>query len=176
MKKMVLGLTAAVVVSVVLLFLYLWRPTSGEVKPTEVRPETGYLAPDFTLRDLEGKEVKLSESRGQVVLVNFWASWCPPCRAEIPEIEAYYQKNGQKVVILGVDLQEDPARVKSFARTMNMHYPILLDSGQVAKQYRVRVIPTTFVVSPRGVISDVFTGPMSYSQIEKMVLKASLLK
>jgi peroxiredoxin len=99
-------------------------------------PETagihkGNVAVDFSLKALDGTEVSLSDYRGNVVLVNFWATWCPPCRAEIPDIEAAYQERQQDgLVVLGVSVEQTHASVEPFVQAEGMTYPVLLDEGR----------------------------------------------
>jgi peroxiredoxin len=106
---------------------------------------------DFTLTDLEGKPWTLRALRGKVVMVNFWATWCPPCRKEIPDLEALYQRfRSQGLVILGIS-DEDAAKVRPFGERFGMTYPILLDPGDnVNKLFAVEGIPKTFVYGRDG--------------------------
>jgi thiol-disulfide isomerase/thioredoxin len=135
-------------------------------------PQKGFVAPDFTLEMLDGSETTLSDLRGQVVLINFWATWCPPCRAEMPAIqEVYEQYRDQGFIVLAVDIVEDDARVTTFADQLELTFPILMDrDGDVSERYRIRSIPTTFFVDRSGVIQDiVIGGPMSRALIESKV-------
>jgi peroxiredoxin len=106
---------------------------------------------DFTLKDLHGKKYTLSELRGKIVLVNFWATWCPPCRAEMPDLDAIYTHfQSQGLVILSLS-DEDPFKVSSFISPTNYHPPVLLDTGgKIAKQLHVDGIPKTFVFDREG--------------------------
>ena len=126
-------------------------------------PRTGFRAPDFTLTTLEGETVTLSDFKGQPVLINFWATWCPPCRAEMPAIQAAYERYAaQGLVVLGVDMAESPDVVAAFVQRFGIRFPIPLDRDeQVATQYRVRAIPTSFFVDREGVVRSTFTGPMN---------------
>jgi peroxiredoxin len=126
-------------------------------------PQAGFPAPDFTLTTLDGETVTLSALRGRPVLINFWATWCPPCRAELPAIQSAYDRYAdQGLVVLAVDMAEPPQTVAAFAEEFGLRFPIPLDrDGQVAAQYRVRAIPTSFFVDREGVIRSVFIGPMN---------------
>jgi cytochrome c biogenesis protein CcmG/thiol:disulfide interchange protein DsbE len=129
-------------------------------------PREGFLAPDFTLDTLEGNKVTLSELRGKIVVVNLWATWCLPCRAETPALEkSYEQYKDSGVVILGVDLtnQDLVSDVKSFVQEFKLTYPILLDqAGNVGYLYQLKGIPTTFFINREGIIRTVVVGgPMS---------------
>ena len=106
---------------------------------------------DFTLTDLKGREWTFKDLRGKVVLVNFWATWCPPCRKEIPDLDALYKRfKGQGLVILGVS-DDTPTKVRTFAREKKIAYPVLLDPGsKVKKLYSVEGIPMSFVYARNG--------------------------
>lgn len=144
---------------------------SGQADPSMVppAPRAGFRAPDFTLDTLDGESVTLSDLRGQAVLINFWATWCPPCRAELPTIQTAYDRHvDQGLVVLAVDMSESPQTVVAFARRFGLSFPIPLDrDGQVAAQYRVRAIPTSFFVDRESVVRSVFTGPMNRPLIEQ---------
>jgi len=100
------------------------------------------------LLNLEGEEVSLSDSSGQPALINFWATWCPPCLEELPAIQATYQ-NSDDLVVLGVNFQERLTNVKSFVEQEGLTFPILLDEeGRLALLYRVRSLPTSFFLEP----------------------------
>lgn len=133
-------------------------------------PRIGYRAPQFTLTDIHGKKVDLRTvtNGNRVTLVNFWATWCPPCRAEIPELVKFYRQYQTKgVALLAVNLQESPEAVKAFAGKNGMRFPVLLDgSGKVARVYQVYAIPTTFILDRRGVIRDLIQGGTSLASLQ----------
>ncbi|HHZ79871.1 MAG TPA: TlpA family protein disulfide reductase [Candidatus Marinimicrobia bacterium] len=105
-------------------------------------------APDFTLSDMDGNEVSLSDFKGNIVIINFWATWCGPCRFEIPDLIDLQEKYNGDLVILGVSLDYDgPSVVPQFAERLGISYPILYGNGQIAQRYGgVTGIPTTFVI------------------------------
>ena len=107
---------------------------------------------DFTLSDLSGKKVSLSSYQGKLVFLNFWATWCPPCRAEMPSMERLYQKLKTKgLAILAVDLQEDAKSVQKFIDEHKLTFTVLLDSdGRVGATYGARSIPTTYIIGRDG--------------------------
>jgi len=107
---------------------------------------------DFTLPDLQGNQVSLSAFKGKVVLLNFWATWCPPCRKEIPSMERLYKKYGdQGFEIVGVDLQESHATVADFVKEFGMTYTVLLDNkGETGATYGARSIPTSYIIDRSG--------------------------
>ncbi len=110
------------------------------------------LAPDFTLRDLDGNRHRLSDYRGRVVIVNFWATWCPPCRAEMPSMQRAWERlRKEGVVMLGIDVGEDEDTVFQFTADYPVEFPLLLDQdSSVIGRWPVRGLPTTFVVDPQG--------------------------
>ncbi|AMW98187.1 peroxiredoxin family protein [Rummeliibacillus stabekisii] len=147
--------------------------TKVETKETEKSGlEIGQYAPDFTLKTLEGKKVKLSDYRGKKVILNFWATWCPPCKEEIPHMEKYYKSLNKKdnVEILAVNLtSSDKSKeyIKEFAESYDITYPILLDKeGEQQKQYEIVTIPTTFFINESGQIKQKAVGPMDKGMME----------
>jgi peroxiredoxin len=119
-------------------------------------------APDFTLSDLQKNKITLSALRGKVVLVEFWATWCPPCRDMIPELNAVYTKYKDRgVVILGVSMDRGgdiPSSVRSFAKEHAIAYPVLLDDSDAASLYEVAGIPALFIVDKSGKVAGKHTG------------------
>jgi len=138
-------------------------------------PREGFLAPDFTLDTLDGSKITLSELRGKIVVINMWATWCPPCRAETPALEkSYEQYKDSGVVILGVDLtnQDSLSDVQSFVQEFKLTYPILLDrDGSVSNTlYQIKGLPSTFFVNREGIIrTAVVGGPMSETFIRSKI-------
>jgi len=133
--------------------------TSGGLIPS---PRTGFLAPGFQLETLDRKPIDLEELRGQVVVINLWASWCPPCRAEMPALQHVYEDlMDQGLVVLGVNMtaQDTESRAAEFVQEFGLTFPILLDrSGLVGKLYQSRALPTTFFVGRDAVIREVVVG------------------
>lgn len=126
----------------------------------------GEPAPEFTLTNLAGQPVALSDYRGKVVLVNFWATWCPSCISEMPDYEEIYQQHGGPAgdfVVLGVNLQEGQTQVKDYTSGLGLTFPILLDEdgGVTTRQYQVTGMPGSFVIDRQGVIFYRHVGPMS---------------
>ena len=119
-------------------------------------PEVGAIAPDFTLVNTIGDEVTLSDHRGQVVMINFWATWCPPCRQEMPGIESRYQQHRGSLEVLAIDNDEALEQVLSFTEEFELSFDPLLDPGaKVQIQYQVRAYPTTVFVNEHGIIQFV---------------------
>lgn len=129
--------------------------------------EIGAIAPEFTLLDLNGAEVQLSDYRGKVLLLNLWAIRCPPCRQEIPMfIEVYEDLKDQGFVILAVNIEESKEKVSDFVSVEGVTFPVLLDSSQeVARRYLVRFIPTSVVIDRDGVVRQIIVGMMQESQL-----------
>ena len=139
-------------------------PAGSDPTYLPASPSVGKLAPDFTWTGTDGRPVRLSGYRGQVVLINFWATWCPPCKAEMPEIEAYWKENRDKgVMILAVNVgDEDETTIRSFMQKNKLTFQALNDtSGQVASAYRIGGIPASYFVDPQGVIRDTVVGGMT---------------
>lgn len=141
--------------------------------------ETGVLkgdrAPDFTLASLTGEEVRLSDFRGKRVILNFWAAWCPPCRAEMPHMQKYYEDfhEDDNVVIVGVNVtatERHPDIVRSFVNENGITFPILLDEKrEVTSEYEVVAYPTSFFIDEWGTIQSKIIGPMDREQMQKHV-------
>jgi cytochrome c biogenesis protein CcmG/thiol:disulfide interchange protein DsbE len=126
-------------------------------------------APMFTLQDLNGQDVSLSDFEGKVVILDFWATWCPPCKAEIPHfIELYKQYKDKGLVVIGIALdQEGIDIIKPFVQKYGIEYPVLLPDGQVAKAYGgINSIPTTFVIDSAGNVRQKYVGYRDKSVFE----------
>jgi len=139
----------------------------GEAVPQGM--EEGSQARDFSLHDLADEEVSLSDYQGKVVLINFWATWCPPCRAEIPDLEAAYREHqDDDFVVLGISIEDPPEAVRAFVDEYGVTYPVLLDSeGKMVSIYRAAGLPTSVFVDPRGVIRVRHVGYLSDAQMDQ---------
>ena len=161
-----------VVLSLGTVWTFLSRIPATATNPLErpASPRQGFPAPDFTLDLLGGGEVTLSDLRGKPVVVNLWASWCPPCRAEMPAIEKVYRDyKDLGLVVLGVNTtnQDSEADAATFVREYGLTFPIPLDrDGSVSMRYSLRGLPTTFFIDRMGIIRSVIVGgPMSEAVI-----------
>jgi len=142
----------------------LMQPHSGSIR-------LGELAPDFTVTDLEGREVKLSDYRGKGILLNFWGSWCDPCVSEMPRMSEAYRAKIPGVEILAVNVGETRGTVKQFVLEHNLAFPAFIDpSGEAAESYRVSGLPSTFLIDGDGRIARITAGEMaSRDQVEQMM-------
>ncbi len=129
-------------------------------------PQRGFLAPDFELKTLAGETVRLSDLRGQAVLVNLWATWCPPCRAEMQSIETIYQEyENEGFIVLAVNMtrQDEPSAIMPFVSEWGLTFPILLDeNGEVESAYQLHSLPSSYFIRRDGIVNEVVIGgPMS---------------
>lgn len=135
------------------------------------RTPIGRYAPSFQLPSLAGNQVSYHQLSGRLLVINFWASWCPYCRAETSALIAASKYYGQHIVIVGIDVDEATPAVARFAQQAGIPYPVLLDpTGQVAARYDVQALPTTVFVSPRGRVVRVFVGSfVSQRQLDSLI-------
>jgi thiol-disulfide isomerase/thioredoxin len=182
-RRVSLGLLA--VASAGILVIQGCTPSSQSIisdgQEATVGVNVGELAPDFTLVDLDGNQVSLSDFRGKTVFVNFWATWCPPCRAEMPEIEAVYQEHKDKgVVVIGVNILVseilrgyDENDVLQYVQQGGYSWTFVLDTtGEVAASYNITAIPTIFFIDKDGIIQAVNIGAMSKRAMESKLAEA----
>ncbi len=136
-------------------------------------PEVGRAGPDFLLEQPDGGTLRLSDLQGQPVVLNFWATWCPPCREEMPELVAAYDTHQEHgLVIVGVDLQETDGQVLDFADEFGIEFPLVIDrNGEVAGAWRlggpIEGIPTSYFLDETGVVRAFFYGPMTKESLEE---------
>lgn len=135
-------------------------------------PQKGQPAPDFEVKTPNGETVRLSDFRGKPVMINFWASWCGPCTAEMKNIEAFYQKHlNDDVVVLAVNQGEGDDTIKGYGELWKLNFRLLRDEGdQASRLYRIQALPTTVFVDAEGKVSLVHVGgPMSLNFIEEQI-------
>lgn len=141
-------------------------PPDPAVPPSSPAPTS---APDFVLETLGGETFRLSEQEGRVVVVNFWATWCPPCREEIPDfIQLQEEFGAEDVVFVGVSLDDaGPDRVRAFAEDFGVNYPIVIDDGSASAAYGpIASLPTTFLIGPDGTVQGYAPGMVTREMIE----------
>jgi cytochrome c biogenesis protein CcmG, thiol:disulfide interchange protein DsbE len=142
-------------------------PSEGSLPPA---PVVGHPAPDIMLPALSGGDFKLSEQRGKPVVLNFWATWCPPCRAELPEFRSANERYASQVAIVGVNQAEPAETVAKLATELGITFPVPLDQrGNVSRAYGVRSLPTTFFIDRSGVIRQIHAGPLTEATLEQLL-------
>lgn len=149
-------------------------PDAGEA--AEALPVVGSPAPDFQLKDLQGKTVRLHALRGkQPVFLNFWATWCPPCRKEMPEIQAFVDAHGKEIAVIGIDVGEAKEPVQRFVQEAGYTWQFVLDEqGEVMQRYLAFAIPTSFFIDRQGIIRAKHIGPMTRSLIVQYAAMAGM--
>lgn len=190
MKKNLLSV-AILVIAVAIVVVNLWNPfktkavkehaDKEEISSSENIPgadlsdvQEGKPAPDFTLTTLDGKTVKLSDYKGKKVILNFWATWCPPCKAEMPHMQNFYEENKDNgIEILAVNLtmiDNGTQAVKDFALDYGLTFPIPLDvEGLIGPQYQAFTIPTSYILDANGIITKKVVGPMDENMMTKLM-------
>ncbi len=151
----------------VVLFLFV----SGMAKAP---PLVGGPAPQFELETIQGQTIKLSDFKGEFVVLNFWATWCVPCSQEMPEFQRAHQLSGDsKINIIAVNLGEPKKRVVKFTQDYNLSFPVLLDGfGNTSEKYKVRSLPVTYFISPDGIIrEEIFGGGLTKEIIEAKIIQ-----
>jgi len=141
-------------------------------------PAVGAPAPDFTLRSSTGKNLKLSEYRGRVVMINFWATWCAPCREELPHLNRLYQQYRRAgFVLLGVNIDDNPKSAQAMATHVKLAFPVLFDTGkQVSKRYDVDAMPSTLIIDRDGKVQYVHRGYRTGTEKEYEARLREILK
>ncbi len=164
-------LLLAAVVAAVLAVVTLLASGLGKDPSVATSPLVGRTAPDFTLEQLDGKALTLSKLRGQVVVVNFWASWCTECHTEQPALnEAWQRFRDSGVVVLGVNFQDTPSDARDYVRTAGIAYPVVEDTdSRTALAYGLRGIPETFIVDKSGRIVDRVIGPVDAAKLANQI-------
>lgn len=168
------------ILSIMLILGAVWTVVSRVAEPSSQQsgpppnPKEGFTAPDFTLDLLDGGQLTLSELRGHPVVLNLWASWCLPCRSEMPAIEKVYQSNKEAgLIVIGLNLtsQDSESDIRAFAQELALTFPIALDrDGSVRDRFQLLGLPTTYFIDQSGIIRSVVVGgPMSEATIQSNV-------
>ncbi len=147
-----------------------------EVSGFKVGVQTGAVARNFRLASADGSTLTLSDLRGRPVLVNFWATWCAPCRAEMPEFERVHRRLGDRLQVLAVNQNESRGQVAGFFQELGLTFPTVIDKGaKVSEAYRLFGLPATYLIDERGVIRSVKFGPFAdEAEIEKSLKTVGL--
>lgn len=133
-------------------------------------PIPGYLAPKFSLISTTGEEVNLADYHGRPVVLNFWATWCPPCRAEVPHFQSASVKYNGQAIVLGIDQGEPLSIVADFGTSFGLSYPLLIDeNSEVNRQFGVVALPTTIFVDADGIVREVYTGLVNKAVLEDRI-------
>jgi peroxiredoxin len=143
------------------------RPTELTAIPAQVN----YLAPDLSLTDLQGNPVSLSDFRGQTVLVNNWATWCPPCKEEMPELQAYYEaRQGQGFTIVAIEAGDPAAEVSDFVRRFGLTFPVWIDPTlKATAAFRNPGLPSSYVIDASGRVRLAWAGAINREKLEQYV-------
>ena len=166
LSKANLRILALITLLVSAAWVVLSAPDAASLEASASAPSVGFLAPDFTLDALGGDPATLSDYRGQAVILNLWASWCGPCRAEMPAMQTVferYKQQGFTILAVNATNQDSLASAQAFVEELGVTYPVLLDrDGAVSAQYNLRALPTTYFIAPDGRIREVVIGgPMA---------------
>ncbi len=148
----------------------------GDNVVLEPAPIAGHPAPDFALPTLDGQIVRLSDFKGKPVLLNFWATWCGPCRAEFPDFQKASVDNADTLVIIGINntSTDQKDQVPAFLEEFRVTYPIVLDeTGETAKAYGILGLPTSIFIDRNGNVNEIFTGPINKAYIESKLSELS---
>ncbi|MED3573092.1 redoxin domain-containing protein [Cytobacillus praedii] len=150
------------------------KPKVNTADTVEVGLQEGNKAPDFQLKTLNDTDVKLSDLQGKKVFLNFWATWCPPCKAEIPHMQDFYEsRNKTEVEILAVNLttsEKNPGKIRDFVTERSVTFPVLLDQeGEIGDQYRALTIPTSYLIDSNGIVRKKIVGPMDKEMMEQLI-------
>lgn len=146
---------------------------TGEILPNGLMmaPELNAIAPDFTLNTLDGAEINLTSLRGTPLLINYWATWCEPCRVEMPILQEFYERHrASGVRILAVNLGETPDIIRRWVDEYGLTFDIILDPQQsLAALYQIRGQPSTYAISPSGIITAIYYGPVNTDQLQAII-------
>lgn len=151
--------------------------TGASTSAARPAPQAGFRAPDFTLKTPSGESHTLAELQGQAVLINVWATWCPPCRSEMPAIQKMYEEyrdDGFVVLAVNNTAQDNPFDIPSFTQEYGLTFPVLLDeTGEVVRMYQVRSLPSSYFINRQGIITEVVIGgPMSEALLRTRIEEA----
>ena len=169
------GTKIAVLIVIFLILVLLGYALFGDRKTEETSPLVGIEAPEFTLKLFDGKRLSLSELRGKTVILNFWASWCMPCRQEAPALERSWQKyRDMNVEFIGVNVWDEDSSAASYIEKFGGGYPQGIDpKEEIQVDYGIEGVPETYFISPSGIITDKYDGPLTEEIIDYYVPRAA---
>lgn len=170
---LVIGIILGFGLGILILFIvYHWRPSprisqvTRETQPLQ-KLEIGVLAPDFELVSISGEQIRLQDLRGRFVLLNFWATWCDPCRQEMPIFQSRADEFPEDLIILAVNAQDTPEDIRAFMSELELTFDNLMDSeGKVHQAYWVHGFPTSFFIDADGFLRIVHIGVMTEDQLD----------
>jgi cytochrome c biogenesis protein CcmG, thiol:disulfide interchange protein DsbE len=170
-----LTITLVSIIILIVTFGIVWLQ-SAKYEPLTVGKE----APDFSLPNLEEKTVRLSDYRGKVVFLNFWATWCKPCREEMPSMDVLYknfEREGLVVLAVSIDRVTTKKDIPPFISSMNLTFPVLVDSwGQTDKRYKLMGVPETYIIDQQGILREKIIGPRDWTVLDNLQTITGLLK
>jgi cytochrome c biogenesis protein CcmG/thiol:disulfide interchange protein DsbE len=173
MSRLTIGLASLAIL--VLAFGLVWL-NSSKYEPLTV----GKVAPDFELPGLDDKTLRLSDFRGKVVFLNFWATWCKPCKEEMPSMEILYknfEKDGLVILAVSIDRVTTKKDIPPFVKGLNLTFPVLVDSwGQTDKRYKLMGVPETYIIDQQGVLREKVIGPRDWTVLDNLNVVTGLLK
>lgn len=149
----------------------IWQALAAS-QTEEVGLAVGDTAPDIVLKTLHNEQIRLSDLRGKPVIVNFWATWCPPCQREMPDLQKFYNDYKSHVEFLSVHLtsQDSREKVAPFMEQYRITFPVVLDTkGKILKLYNIQTIPTTYILDKNGIIRKKVIGPLTYKQLQEAI-------
>ena len=170
-----LTITAMAMGILLLAFGLVWM-NSSKYEPLTV----GKVAPDFELPGLDDKTMRLSDFRGKVVFLNFWATWCKPCKEEMPSMEILYknfEKDGLVILAVSIDRVTTKKDIPPFVKSLNLTFPVLVDSwGQTDKRYKLMGVPETYIIDQQGILREKIIGPKDWTILDNLNVITGLLK
>lgn len=134
-------------------------------------------APDFRLRDLDGKRRGLADYRGKVILLHFWATWCEPCKKEIPALKRLYEGYHERGLVVNAVAADNEKAVRPFVKTYDVRFPVLIDQyGSALRSYRVRGLPSSYLIGRSGKVAGSVTGPVDWERPDVLAFLEGLLR
>jgi peroxiredoxin len=170
-RLLILGVGTAILIAV---FTLVWLQSAKYELLAVGKP-----APDFSLSDLNDKPYRLSDFRGKVVFLNFWATWCKPCREEMPSMEILhknFEKDGLVILAVSIDRVTTTKDIPPFVKGLNLTFPVLIDSwGRTDKPYKRMGVPETFIIDQEGIIREIVIGPRDWTRLDSLQVLTKLL-